>query len=338
MSEATGRRKEIHDSEIQHCTHEHPLIPRDFSEAYTPNCQGCTLPTLSLGYDCIKGRCSFAFHIPCAQASREKLQEHPFHPSHPLTVLTKSPYPYGDKIWCGGCGKSVDGFFLHCAEPDCKFDLHIVCSQLLPVVKHYRHEHLLVFFEELNPDTEFRSCITCDGKCVTQLYRCVPCDFNIHSGCVNLPEIVKYKEHDDPLTLKNKYIDEGVLYGDYYCDACEKPRDIEHGVYLCADCEYITHIDCALAEAEYTIPEIVATFHSKIEEKEGQKEVDTSADREVAEIKPAIEPTTETNSSRECPEEIIKLRDEIEAMTTEIMAELGVVMKKLRDLEIKYAK
>lgn len=85
-------------------------------------------------------------------------------------------------------------------------------------------------------------CVACNKVCDADLFRCFACDFNIHSGCMSLPSTVDYYDHIHPLTLISSYGE------DDYCFICEEKRDLDYGVYHCAECKLPAHTECALPE------------------------------------------------------------------------------------------
>lgn len=221
--------------ELQHFAHDHLLSLRYFKGDSEPNCNACKQPVHGLCYYCLTCK-SFVLHKSYCHMSLEL--KHPFHPQHPLTILSR---PQEKRyFYCNACNRKSTGFTYHCAE--CNFFLDIKCASTNPSRRHQLHEHDLTYFERATG----LHCFACGISCNTDLYRCVPCNFNLHHDCLPLPPTQLHSTHHHPLTLCNKYVNES--YDEQYCDACEELRNLDHGVYVCEECTFAAHIPCIISK------------------------------------------------------------------------------------------
>lgn len=223
-------------SEIQHFSHPHPMTLVHSNEGVNAvNCDACGEPATGLAYCC--QRCTIMLHKQCAEVAREL--DHQFHPWHPLVLLSRAPAEY---FYCSACHKKSEGFTFCCTK--CEFYLDMECASRKPTLKHERHEHRLAYLPISNK-TNRLYCNCCGKSCTRDLYRCVPCNFNIHHDCLPLPPRVEHECHPyHPLVLFDRYVDGRP--DDQYCDYCEEIRNPDHGVYRCAECLYTTHIECVI--------------------------------------------------------------------------------------------
>ncbi|XP_031396619.1 uncharacterized protein LOC116207691 [Punica granatum] len=252
--------------ELQHFAHDH-LLSLCYRKDYNgPNCNACKQPVHGLCYCCLSCE-SFVLHQSYCHTATEL--KHPFHPQHPLTPL---PRPLEKRyFYCSACNRKSMGFTFYCAE--CDFYLDIRCANAKPTLRHQLHEHDLAYFERATS----LHCNACGNSCNTDLYRCAPCNFNLHYDCLPLPPIIQHDFYHPyhPLTLCEKYVDERL--DEQYCDACEETRNPDHGVYFCEPCCFAAHIACVIPVAE----------------PEGRKAIENTKlnilDKEIASLKAEIE-------------------------------------------------
>ncbi|PKI49173.1 hypothetical protein CRG98_030451 [Punica granatum] len=274
--------KDEHEQEeekIQHFSHEHPLTSFHVNGPNQIDCRACDQKISGPIYGCRS--CIFMLHEPCASLPQQILQ-HPYHPQHPLTLRADfEKFPE-----CKAC-KRQSWFAYHCNECDynlhamvvtsCSMrhvlnylvnwntlSTHSICSFFflnqwmdpflaMPVLNklrditftvRHRHEHNLTYFGK----TGHLLCDLCYNDCSIDLYRCVPCNYNIHCSCTPLPPSVKHELHIHPMVLRDRVVDE--FYDDQYCDLCETTRNPEHGVYYCDECRCAAHIDCVIPKVD----------------------------------------------------------------------------------------
>lgn len=228
-------------SKIQHFAHVHTLTLQYIKRTKErgDNCKACRQPVEGLVYGCLTCKV-FVLHKLCAQLPMKL--EHMFHPSHPLVLLPKASADY---FYCNACHQRSEGFTFYCAE--CEFYLDTGCATLKPTLKHPRHEHSLAYVQA--GMTKSSQCDSCGKGSMVDLYSCVLCDFNLHHECLPLPStIVNNHCHFHPLSLSDRYIDGNPQY--QYCDHCETMRNPDRGVYICEQCFFAAHIECAISAAK----------------------------------------------------------------------------------------
>ncbi|KAI4338421.1 hypothetical protein MLD38_023485 [Melastoma candidum] len=116
---------------LQHFSHNNPLRLSYLAKRSARNCHLCGLPVSGPAYCCTECG-NFTLHKSCGQLP-QCIQEHPFHPSHPLRLLTQSPYPSKESL-CDACRKPIVGFEYHCGI--CNFDLDLTCLSISPALRH----------------------------------------------------------------------------------------------------------------------------------------------------------------------------------------------------------
>ncbi|KAF5725512.1 hypothetical protein HS088_TW23G00235 [Tripterygium wilfordii] len=86
---------------IRHASHDHPLVLySNKRKIHGAVCYGCKLCVRGEAYECVS--CKFCLHKACVEELPPVIQQHPLHPSHPLTLFHHSPYgPAGFK--CHNC-------------------------------------------------------------------------------------------------------------------------------------------------------------------------------------------------------------------------------------------
>ncbi|KAI3731990.1 hypothetical protein L1987_63185 [Smallanthus sonchifolius] len=169
---------------ITHFSHQHHLHLTNPQP--TRICSACkqTLET-EPSYTCRSPSCTtFSLHLKCSQLPCSIT--HPFHHSHPLSLLPKPQNPNG-VFTCNACGNHGDGFAYNCKE--CGVSIHVVCATLPLCLSHRSHVHQLnlVFGSPYgNGNGNGFSCDICgviegSGKC--WLYGCGLCGFDAHLSC-----------------------------------------------------------------------------------------------------------------------------------------------------------
>ncbi|OWM67312.1 hypothetical protein CDL15_Pgr000764 [Punica granatum] len=263
--------KEGIPTEIQHFSHDHPLTLCYSLSGSHDDCTVCGSAVIGLAYYC--STCNspmlsnqekrFVLHKACAELPQQL--EHPFHPTHTLTLI---PGQSDSSFYCDASCRYTKGFAYCCNE--CRFHLSLGAVPLKPTLKHQPHEHDLTHFETLGA----MQCSYCGKRTYRDSYRCVQCNFTVHHGCISiLPLSIKHDIHFHPLALCDKFIDR---FDEQYCDACETTRRPDRGVYYCAKCNFAAHIGCVIPSVE-----IEETRPAQLEK----------VDREIASLETDIEET-----------------------------------------------
>ncbi|CAN8285631.1 unnamed protein product [Cochlearia groenlandica] len=168
---------------INHFSHPHPL--QLTPAASSPPCFACKFAGgNSRIYSCRP--CNFSLHESCSKM--KQVIKHPSHPSHTLSLLVAPVYD-GGYFSCDGCGIIGTGFSYQCSH--CDFDIHALCAyKPLSVVhnSHPQHSLKLAFQSPYGANKGF-SCDICGKIGKNQwLYRCIPCEFDAHVGCITPPQ------------------------------------------------------------------------------------------------------------------------------------------------------
>lgn len=219
--------------ELLHFSHDHPLTLCNEYKKDRVMCYGCWGKISGMGYVCNK--CDFFLHKWCAELP-ENLQ-HPIHPEHSLTLLSRQPnVNYG----CATCDDGLDGFSYNCKT--CYFNLHAMCASIPRTLRNEIHEHSLILCKKQPYSTK---CASCKDDCRNIVFECEICKIVLDFKCALLPHKVKHNCHVDPLILTSLVEDET---DEYYCFACEKRRQPNHWVYYCPDCDISAHKYCVVSE------------------------------------------------------------------------------------------
>ncbi|KFK32385.1 hypothetical protein AALP_AA6G234500 [Arabis alpina] len=113
---------------------------------------------------------------------------HPSHPAHTLSLLVAPVYD-GGYFNCDGCGIIGTGFSYQCSR--CDFDIHALCAYKPLSITHKSHpqHNLQVAFHSPYGANKGFSCDICLKIGKNQwLYRCIPCEFDAHVGCISAPQ------------------------------------------------------------------------------------------------------------------------------------------------------
>ncbi|KAF8032672.1 hypothetical protein BT93_D1556 [Corymbia citriodora subsp. variegata] len=195
------------------------------------NCTGCEQQIL--GPACCCKECDrLTLHKSCTQLARQR--EHPVDHSHSFT--------FSKEARCGDVCRKITGSYVYRCDK-CSLDLDSACTCLTPSPKQEKHNDLPTCFEELQG---LVSCNSCGTSCSNDLYRCISCNFNVHSTRSSFPSTFKHRYHAHSLTLEDSTPMEdssGIC-----CAACEKKISPNAEAYYCAECCYGVHPECVVHE------------------------------------------------------------------------------------------
>ncbi|CAH2058032.1 unnamed protein product [Thlaspi arvense] len=170
---------------------------------------------------------------------------HPSH-NHPLRGYKSQAE---DEIICSGCDLDLIGAAFKCTKSECDYFLHKSCLELPRELRHKSHpNHPLTL---LYSPPYVQSSYTCDacgeyGSGFT--YNCSICQYDVHVGCVSMPETMKHDEHAHPLTLiYSSPLQKGRIFE---CDVCKETIPDHLWLYYCQKCDYGTHLHSCVAEEE----------------------------------------------------------------------------------------
>ncbi|KAL0005900.1 hypothetical protein SO802_013461 [Lithocarpus litseifolius] len=263
---------------IQHFSHpEHPLV---FSEKgnYGQLCWACKKTIFGPSYSCIECN-SFFRHKSCAELPLGL--HHPLHPIHPLILFHPWRWAYlaDDKQFykCELCKEFRYQYTYRCSR--CDFNLHITCASLAPttmVEAEFHHHPLTPFWKWIT--------FTCDicgkedkDKGMPYGYMCQPCALWIHRSCASFPSRVKVVRHKHLLHLTHSSL-EFLQPDPRFCQICVRKVDTRYGLYYCSRCNFVAHIDCAIAKENR---EDIDLSKFEDEDSEVDESIDSAAPYEV---------------------------------------------------------
>ncbi|CAA7047395.1 unnamed protein product [Microthlaspi erraticum] len=167
-----------------------------------------------------------------------------------------------DNKHCNACTQpiSLESFY---GCMDCDFMLHQNCAQLPTRKRHVLHNERLTLVPSVTfsvmlvlecpmvSNKEYELCDGCDRRIVHALI-CIryDCGFTLDFKCTTLPQVVKHRIHDHPLSLF--YGEEAS--GKYWCDICEAEINTRSWFYTCKDREASLHTKCVLGDFTGLMP------------------------------------------------------------------------------------
>lgn len=177
-------------------------------------------------------------------SSRQSVR-HPSH-NHPLRSHKCAEK---DEIICSGCDLDLICAAFKCTKSssDCNYFLHKPCFSLPSEIHHKSHpNHTLTLL--YSPKSTY-TCHACGEYGSSFTYNCSICQYDVHVGCVSMPETVKREDHAHSLTL--------LVYGSYNqaglvfkCDVCEEIVPDNLWSYHGKECDYGTHLHSCKKEEE----------------------------------------------------------------------------------------
>ncbi|XP_058227178.1 uncharacterized protein LOC131335711 isoform X2 [Rhododendron vialii] len=178
-------------------------------------------------------------HDSCAELP-SKLNRHPFHRKHTLTLRTKTSCDSWTRL-CDACGKLIAwGFYFFCEL--CNFHLDPHCATSLHRydrggIRNLKHPHQLMRCKMDSLASELR----CSG-CKTRIYRsdvyvCLLCKCLLHRRCADASPVHPFHSQH-PLTLRLT-----TSASEYRCNVCGK--DLQYGHFFhCSQCNFSLDPDC----------------------------------------------------------------------------------------------
>ncbi|PSS11569.1 Protein kinase C-like [Actinidia chinensis var. chinensis] len=185
-----------------------------------------------------------AIHKLCYYNIPPKIDHHPFHPQHTLTLHPKPPYDSGFFL-CNACGRTRWAFPFHCEE--CHFDLDVHCATMLMPINYANshqiqhlpsHPHPLISCER-DPNSNV-PCSGC-GKPIEDclVYVCLHCKCLLDKSCAEWPSQIEHPFHPQhPLTLfvrPNNPLSR--------CSACG--NEFKGFAFQCWECNFGLDVFCA---------------------------------------------------------------------------------------------
>ncbi|EOA22301.1 hypothetical protein CARUB_v10002902mg [Capsella rubella] len=210
----------IDDNTIQHFSHkEHHLRfhINSFLCEENKRCSACSHPVcLQSFYGCMD--CDFILHQMCAESPRRKW--HVLHNDR-LTLVTSVT----DYFQCEACRRISNGFMYQCGDKE----LDVLCGSVSEPFVHPSHPHHPLYYIPAVEDTKCNGC----NRWTPNVLTCIEsgCGFVLCFDCATLPQVVKHRVDDHPLSLC--YGEEAI--GKYWCDICEEETNPKTCFFTCKD-------------------------------------------------------------------------------------------------------
>ncbi|TYH81920.1 hypothetical protein ES332_D02G019500v1 [Gossypium tomentosum] len=221
-------------TKIKHFKHIHNLMLSPFVGRYENRCDGCLLPISGPFYSC--SFCAFFLHKACAELPKMKDVWHHLC-REPLALISDKAFE------CLECLNLYNAFAYECCGCETKICLPCVIA-LTPGARPYlKHEHPLFYYREHKG-----KCNAC-GNTTGSAFWCKDCNFVLHTDCFSLP-ITAYHKCDQHLLSLTDHNDNSYSES-YYCDICEKTRDLNRWFYRCATCDTSAHVGCVLGKYSF---------------------------------------------------------------------------------------
>ncbi|KAL0746292.1 hypothetical protein Bca101_028294 [Brassica carinata] len=242
----------IDDKTIQHFSHkEHYLRFNENGVLYEENkrCSACTHPIgLHSFYTCMD--CDFSLHQKCAECPKRK--RHVLH-NERLTLVTNKEL---EVFRCDACYRRSNGFMYKDGDKM----LDVLCGSISEPFVHPSHPHHPLYYIPTENDDKI-----CNGCNIQKrnVLRCIEddCIFVLCFECATLPQVVKNRVDDHPLSLC--YGEEEEASGKYWCDICEKETDSKEWFYTCKDQRASLHRKCVLGDSTGLMPRSLAKIWGK---------------------------------------------------------------------------
>ncbi|KAJ4904227.1 Cysteine/Histidine-rich C1 domain family protein [Raphanus sativus] len=109
---------------------------------------------------------------------------HPSH-NHPLRIFKSQEE---DEIICSGCELDLIGQAFKCTKKDCDYFLHKSCFDLPRETNHKSHLNHPLTLLHSPPYGHSYTCDACGQYGSGFTYNCSECQYDVHVGCVFIPE------------------------------------------------------------------------------------------------------------------------------------------------------
>jgi len=195
----------IDDNTIQYFSHkEHYLRFHVNDLLWEENkwCSACTHPIcLQSFYSSID--CDFLLHQNCAEYRRKIW--HVLHNERLTLVTSKDDY-----FHCTACDRLSNGFKYQCGD----IKLDVLCGSISEPFVHPSHPHHPLYYIPLVGRKQCNGC----NRWSSLLLTCIEsgCGFLVCFNCATLPQVVKHRVDDHPLSLCYGE----TASGKYWCDIC----------------------------------------------------------------------------------------------------------------------
>ncbi|XP_060169028.1 uncharacterized protein LOC132599872 [Lycium barbarum] len=175
------------------------------------------------------------------------------HFSHPhILKLIMNP-ALAETLTCNACKQpniTTKPNFYGCNS--CQRFLHENCLNASRFLDHSSHpSHHLTLLPVPTYSNCSYTCKACGSAGNGFSFSCAPCEFDIHLQCALLPQTVVLPQHPHELELifESPFDDEPDESTIFVCDICHDNADLNYWLYYCADCDFGTHLECAISKS-----------------------------------------------------------------------------------------
>ncbi|OMP10166.1 Zinc finger, PHD-type [Corchorus olitorius] len=253
---------------VEHFTHWHPLTLIDENEKKDLQV-GCGICEKLICFDSGSGstvygckECNFFVHKSCMINIPRQINDHLFHPSCPLILLTTTQYK------CAGCDEKHSGLVFRCAKHSFQLDLKCALAPTLDQsssskdadrILYIGHTHALLALRNNNKaddditasEVAHHPCGVCGEKCSLEIldedpcFGCKRCDLLLHKSCLmNTPRQINdhvfHPSSCGPLILL-------TTPSSFKCAGCDDEH-VSSLAYSCAKCGFQLDGKCALLQ------------------------------------------------------------------------------------------
>uniref|UniRef100_A0A1J3IN05 Phorbol-ester/DAG-type domain-containing protein n=1 Tax=Noccaea caerulescens TaxID=107243 RepID=A0A1J3IN05_NOCCA len=226
---------------IQHFSHKEHNLRFNGGDILTKEnkwCSACTQPIYPKSfYGCME--CHFVLHEKCAKLLKKT--RHVLH-NERLSLVTSG---VDDYFCCNGCDIISNGFRYQGERMN--LDVRCVSISGHLTIQASHPQHLLYFISR-----DGTGICNCCNNSTSKMLKCIEdkCVFVLDFKCATLPQEVKHRVDDHPLTL---------CYGEkadgkYWCDICEKETNPKTWFYTSQDHRASLHIECVLGDLTGFMP------------------------------------------------------------------------------------
>ncbi|KAH0726168.1 hypothetical protein KY285_001876 [Solanum tuberosum] len=157
-----------------------------------------------------------------------------------------------ETLTCNACEQpNITNNFYGCTT--CQYYLHENCLNAPRFLHHSSHpSHHLTLLPVPTYSNRSYTCKACGSAGNGCSFSCACCDFDIHMQCALLPQTVVLSQqhhHELELIFESPYDDDAEENTVFVCDVCHDNADLNNWLYYCADCDFGTHLKCAISKS-----------------------------------------------------------------------------------------
>jgi len=169
-----------------------------------------------------------------------------------LTLVTSKD----DYFHCTACDRLSNGFKYQCGD----IKLDVLCGSISEPFVHPSHPHHPLYYIPLVGRKQCNGC----NRWSSLLLTCIEsgCGFLVCFSCATLPQLVKHRVDDHPLSLCYGE----TASGKYWCDICEKEANPKRWFYMCKQHRASLHTQCVLGDFAGLMPRSILTYSHRLYE------------------------------------------------------------------------